>query len=300
MSVNTCVVIVGPTAVGKTSLAIRLAKRFHTDIISADSRQCYHEMNIGVAKPSTLLLAQVKHYFINSHSIHQEVNAALFEQYALASANEIFEKRPIAVMVGGTGLYVQAFCEGMDEMPVIVDGIRNEIKAGYEKHGLEWLQQQLRQKDPNFFDKAEIFNPQRLMRALEVKMSTGRSIQSFHTRQKKNREFVIKKIGLELPREILYKNINQRVEEMFSTGLTEEVAGLLPFRHLNALNTVGYKELFGYLEGRFSKKEAIDLIKRNTRHYAKRQLTWFKKDSAIKWFSPDDVEAILSELRVES
>lgn len=296
MRVNTCIVIVGPTAVGKTFLAIELAKMFNTEIISADSRQCYRELNIGVAKPPPALLQEIKHYFINSHSIQQEVNAAVFEQYALACAKEIFTKHPVSVMVGGTGLYVQAFCEGMDEIPEVGEGIRDELKAAYEKYGLEWLQQELKKKDPLFFETAEVLNPQRLMRALEVKISTGRSIQYFHTKQEKERNFVIKKIGLELPREVLYSNVNQRVDEMISDGLIEEVMALLPFRHLNALNTVGYKELFRYLDGGVSKDESIDLIKKNTRHYAKRQLTWFKKDSAIKWFRPDDLQGILREL----
>lgn len=300
MGVNTCIVIVGPTAVGKTSLAIRLAKLFNTAIISADSRQCYLEMNIGVAKPAPAFLREIKHYFINSHSITQEVNAGLFEQYALSSLKEIFFNSQVALMVGGTGLYVQALCEGMDEIPVIVPDIRNEIIAGYKKYGLEWLQQRVKQNDPAYFDKAEIYNPQRLMRSLEVNLSTGRSIQSFHTNQQKKRNFLIKKIGLELPREILYQNINKRVDEMITEGLIDEVRALLPFKHLNALNTVGYKEIFGYLEGQLTRGEAIEAIKKSTRHYSKRQLTWFKKDGSIRWFAPDDLDGIMRELRVES
>ena len=293
MGVNTCIVVVGPTAVGKTSLAIQLAKAFQTDIISADSRQCYREMSIGVAKPLLHSLQETRHYFIDSHSIHEEVNAALFEQYALASVNEIFAKRQTAIMVGGTGLYVRAFCDGMDEIPVIVLNVRREIIRDYKENGLEWLQRQVKENDPAYFEKAEILNPQRLMRALEVKISTGRSIQSFHTGQQKSRDFLIRKIGLELPREILYRNINERVDKMIAEGLIDEVRSLFACRHLSALNTVGYKELFPYLEGKIPKEEAIDAIKQNTRHYAKRQMTWFKKDSTVTWFKPGDIEGIL-------
>lgn len=292
-SIPICIVIVGPTAVGKTVFALELAKKLHTKIISADSRQCYRELNIGVGKPSAQQLQQVKHYFINSHSIHQEVNAALFEQYALAAVTEIFKTAMHAVVVGGTGLYVDAFCNGMDDVPLIVPEIRNIVISFYKENGLGWLQEEVKSNDPEYFKVAETLNPQRLMRALEVKLSTGRSILSYHTRQKKNRDFSIIKIGLELPKDILYNQINRRVDEMIKDGLEEEVSNLFPSKNLNALNTVGYKEMFSFFDGKISFTESIDLIKKNTRQYAKRQMTWFKKDKLVRWIHPGDHTAII-------
>lgn len=284
---KTCIVIVGPTAVGKTSLAVKTAQHFQTKIISADSRQCFKELNIGVAKPSDEELKAVEHFFISSHSIHDNVNAAVFEQYALQKINEIFRNNDIAVMVGGTGLYVKAFCNGIDEVPVIDPEIRREIQAGYEREGMEWLQKQVEKNDPVYFARGEIKNPQRLMRALEVKLSTGRSIMVFQTQQKKKRDFDIVKIGLQLPRQQLYKNINSRVDAMIGAGLVDEVKELERYKKLNALQTVGYRELFGYLSGSLGLADAVEMIKINTRQYAKRQMTWFGKDEEIKWCEPD-------------
>lgn len=285
---KTCIIICGPTAVGKTSFAIKLAKHFNTAIISADSRQCFKELNIGVAKPSAAELNSVKHYFINSHSIHEDVNAASFEQYALKAADNIFQHNDVAVMVGGTGLYIRAFCEGMDELPVIDPAIREKLVRGYESNGLAWLQHEAKEQDPVYFQQGETKNPQRLMRALEVKLSTGKSIIEFQTRQKKARPFNIIKTGLQLPKEQLHQNINSRVDMMMQEGLLEEVRSLLPLKQLNALQTVGYKELFSYLGGEISLEAAVDLIKKNTRQYAKRQITWFKKDEATNWIGADD------------
>ncbi|MGI8582328.1 MAG: tRNA (adenosine(37)-N6)-dimethylallyltransferase MiaA [Chitinophagaceae bacterium] len=282
------VVIVGPTAVGKTSFAITLAQHFNTQIISADSRQCYKELNIGVAKPSTEKLQKVKHYFINSHSIHDEVNAKVFEEYSLLKAKEIFKNNDAAITVGGTGLFIKAFCEGMDEVPVIETAIRNTIVTNYNNGGLEWLIGEVKKTDPIFFFRGEIKNPQRMMRALEVKFSTGRSIIEFQSHKKKERYFKIFKIGLELQKEELYQNINNRVEAMMKNGLLNEVKSLYPFKNLNALQTVGYKELFDHIEGKMSLEKAIEQIKINTRHYAKRQMTWFKKDKDVTWFSAAD------------
>lgn len=271
---------------GKTAFAIEVAKTLQTRIISADSRQCYRELNIGVGKPSEAQLQQIKHYFINSHSIHQEVNAASFEQYALKAIKEIFKIADHAVVVGGTGLYIDAFCNGMDNMPLITPEVRNSITNGYRENGIEWLQEEIRRIDHEYFEDGEILNPRRLMRALEVKLSTGRSIISYHTRQKKNRTFSIVKIGLELPRDVLYQQINTRVDEMVKNGLEDEIRNLIAFENLNALNTVGYKELFKFFHGHSSLSESIELIKKNTRHYAKRQMTWFKKDESVKWIHP--------------
>lgn len=284
---KTCIVIVGPTAVGKTSLAVQTALHFKTKIISADSRQCFKELNIGVAKPSTAELKQVQHYFISSHSIKEEMNAAVFEQYALEKIKDIFKDNEVAVMVGGTGLYVKSFCNGIDEVPVIDPAIREKIIADFEWEGLEWLQKEVEKADPLFFAKGEIKNPQRLMRALEVKLSTGKSIIEFQTQQKKQRDFNIVKIGLELPKEQLHKNINSRVDAMMKAGLLEEVKKLVPHKKLNALQTVGYRELFGHLIGDLPLEDAIEIIKINTRQYAKRQMTWFKKDEEVNWCAPE-------------
>ena len=293
MKSKTVIVIAGPTAVGKTSLAIDLAKHFHTQIISADSRQCFRELNVGVAKPTEDQLHQVKHYFINSHSIHEELNAAIFEQYALQSVESIFMHHDVAVMVGGTGLYIQAFCEGLDQIPQISPGIREKIKANYERSGLGWLQEQVRSKDPEYFETGEIENPQRLMRALEVVSETGKSIRQFQRNKKATRSFSIIKIGLQLPKEQLHSNIHHRVDEMMRNGLLAEVESLVPFQSLPALRTVGYTELFSYLEGKMPLEAAVDLIKANTRQYAKRQLTWFRKDALITWIAPDERQRII-------
>lgn len=283
---KTCIIIAGPTAVGKTAYAIALAKYFNTQIISADSRQCFKELNIAVAKPSAEELNIVPHHFINSHSVHDEVNAAVFENYALQQLNKIFLTDDVAIMVGGTGLYIKAFCEGIDEIPDIDIELRNKIIAGYQNNGLAWLQQQVEKDDPLYFSEGETQNPQRLMRALEVKLSTGKSIVQYQTKEKKQRDFNIVKIALELPREQLYARINQRVDVMLTDGLVEEAKQLLSLRNLNALQTVGYRELFDYFDGTTTLDRAVELIKQNTRHYAKRQLTWFKKDAEWKWISP--------------
>ena len=283
---KTCIVIVGPTAVGKTPIAVKTALHFRTEIISADSRQCFKELNIGVAKPSAEELQQVKHHFINSHSINNEMNAAIFEQYALEKINEIFKNHDVAVMVGGTGLYVKTFCNGIDEVPVIDEKIREKINADFEWEGLEWLQKEVEKNDPVYYAKGEIKNPHRLLRALEVKLSTGRSIIEFQTQQKKHRNFNIIKIGLELPKEQLHKNINGRVDAMMRAGLLEEVKKLAAYKKLNALQTVGYRELFGHLAGDLTLEDAVEIIKINTRQYAKRQMTWFKKDEEVRWCEP--------------
>jgi tRNA dimethylallyltransferase len=283
---NTVLIISGPTAVGKTSFAIELAKHFQTNIISADSRQCYRELNIGVARPSVEELSSVKHYFIASHSVTDELNAGSFEKYALAAAEEIFQKNKIAIMVGGTGLYIKAFCDGIDPMPIVPVEVRNEVIHGYEQKGLIWLQKELQQKDTSFWETAEQQNPQRLMRALEVLYATGQSIMFYRTEKKAERPFRILKFGLELPKEILHQRIHQRIDKMMGAGLLEEVKSLMPYKANNALQTVGYRELFDHLEGNCTLEQAIVNIKTNTRHYAKRQMTWFKKEKEINWLSP--------------
>ena len=289
---KTVIVIAGPTGVGKTAVAIQLANHFHTEIISADSRQCFKEMKIGVARPSAEELKEVSHHFIASHSVQDEVNAVVFEEYALKKANELFKKHDVIIMAGGTGLYIKAFCEGMDDIPAIDPEIRSNIVEQYELKGIEWLQEEIQKKDPGFYQAGEIKNPQRLMRALEVKESTGQSILSFRKGKKAKRDFNIIKIALELPKEELQHNINTRVDKMIATGLVEEVKSIAAFRHLNALQTVGYTEIFDYLDNKISLEQASELIKKNTRQYAKRQLTWFRKDKEFQWFNPAEAEQI--------
>ncbi|MEO7801480.1 MAG: tRNA (adenosine(37)-N6)-dimethylallyltransferase MiaA, partial [Ginsengibacter sp.] len=238
---NTCIIIAGPTAVGKTALSIALAKHFNTEITSADSRQCYLELNIGVAKPSPEELQNVPHYFINSHSIKDEVNVKIFETYALEKLNSIFHKNPVAIVVGGTGLYINVLCRGVDDMPIVPEEIKEEINTAYKQNGLEWLQRKIAMEDELYVANGEIKNPFRLMRALAVKRTTGQSILFYQTQTKKVRPFKIILIGLDLPKEMLYDRINIRVDNMIEKGLYDEVKLLLPFRHLQALQTVGYR-----------------------------------------------------------
>ena len=291
MSNHTVYIIVGPTAVGKTSFAISLAQHLKTEIISADARQCYAELSIGVARPSLEELSKVPHHFIASHSVNETVNAQVFENYALAKADELFKTHHSVVMVGGTGLYIKAFCEGLDLIPAIDPAIREDIIKQYEKLGLRWLQKEVSVKDPMYWAKGEQQNPQRLMRALEVMLGTGASIVSFQIKNKITRPFNIVKVGLELPRAQLYERINQRVISMVENGLESEVRNLLPQNHLNALQTVGYSEWTPYFEGNLSKEKVIENIQQNTRHYAKRQMTWFKKDPEITWHLSDQIKA---------
>ena len=290
---KTVIIICGPTAAGKTTVSIQLAKHFQTEIISADSRQCFKELNIGVARPSEDELQKVKHHFVASHSINQEVNAVVFEKFALQKTNELFQQQNVIVMVGGTGLYLKAFCEGLDSVPDIDEVIRQNIIHNYETKGMEWLMQEVKLKDPVFYGTGEIQNPQRMMRALEVMEATGQSIVSFRKGAKAERDFAIIKTGLELPKEELHRNINTRTDKMMEAGLLNEVRELMPFKKLNALQTVGYKEMFDYINGDISLDDAVSQIKIATRQYAKRQLTWFKKDKSITWFHPQQTENII-------
>ena len=289
---KTVIIISGPTAVGKTAVAIRLAKYFETEIISADSRQCFKELSIGVARPSEQELKEVPHHFIASHSVQEELTAATFEQFALQKINELFQVNDIVVMVGGTGLYIKAFCEGLDLIPEIDPAIRQEIVRSYEASGINWLQEQLEKKDPLFSQAGEMQNPQRMMRALEVVESTGQSILSFRKGEKVKRDFNIIKIGLELPKAELHSSIHMRVDNMMEAGLLEEVKRLVHFRNLNALQTVGYAEIVEYIDDNISLQKAMEQIKTHTRQYAKRQLTWFKKDKEFTWFHPSQVEKL--------
>jgi tRNA dimethylallyltransferase len=289
---KTVVIVAGPTAVGKTAFAIQLALHFQSEIISADSRQCYRELKIGVARPSEEELAIVPHHFIASHGIQDNITAADFEQYALQKAGELFQRHQTIVVTGGTGLYIKAFCEGFDAVPQVPAEVREKIIREYEEKGMAWLQETIRLRDPRFYQFGEVQNPQRMLRALEVRTFTGKSILEFRTGNKAQRDFEIVKLGIEIPREELKERIGGRVDQMMQAGLLEEVKSLLPYRHLNALQTVGYAELFRHLDGEISLADAVQLIKTHTRQYAKRQMTWFKKDPEIHWISADTRKAL--------
>lgn len=296
-SEKTLFVIVGPTAVGKTALSITLAKHWGTEIVSADSRQVYREMEIGTAKPDPAELSEVKHHFINTHSIHQEFNAGQYEREAYPVLQALFEKHRHVVMVGGSGLYIKAVLDGFDEIPDVPDSVRLSIENDYAEKGLAWLQAELLKLDPHLFATIDQQNPHRLIRALEVRMHTGQSIQHFRGKSKKNHAFKVVKIGLELDREHLYQRINIRMDKMIEEGLFEEAERLFPMRHLNALQTVGYQEIFDFLEGKYDRDEAVRLLKQHSRHYAKRQLTWFKRDQEIRWVNTNRPNAeLLQEL----
>lgn len=292
------IVIVGPTAVGKTKLAIQLAKIFHSEIISADSRQLYKEMTIGTAKPSLSEMEDVKHHFIDEISVEKNYDAGQYGRDALNLINKIFETAHTLILCGGSGLYIKAVLEGFDEMPDIPEDLRQEIIEEYNEKGLDWLQDQVRINDPEYFNEVDQRNPQRLMRALEVIRHSGLSASSFRRKEKRELPFNVVKIGLELDRKVLYDRINQRVDDMFEAGLLEEARKLYPKKSLNALQTVGYQELFGYFDGDDDLEEAVRLLKRNTRRYAKRQMTWFKKDQGIEWFPPDDIQQIVAFIGV--
>jgi tRNA dimethylallyltransferase len=290
---KTVIIITGPTASGKTALAMELAMHFNTSIISADSRQCFRELHIGVAKPSPAQLSAVRHFFVNSHSILEEVNASIFESLALSWCEETFSGTDTLIMCGGTGLYIKAFREGLDEIPPIDEGIRKKITDQYHDQGILWLQQSVQHSDPLFYESGEMTNPQRMMRALEVIQSTGKSIMTYRKLKKRQRNFRLLEFGIRVPRKELYLRIDDRVDEMMRTGLLEEAGSLLPYQHLNALQTVGYTELFQHLQGKSGLEESVSLIKQNTRHYAKRQITWLNKNEHLIWLENDFKKNIL-------
>jgi tRNA dimethylallyltransferase len=293
---KTVVIIGGPTASGKTGVAISLAKHLDTEIISADSRQCFKELNIGVARPSSNELSLVPHHFIATHSIHEKVTAATFETYALQKADDLFVHKDVVVMAGGTGLYIRAFCEGLDAIPEVPDAVREEVNALYQKQGLAGLQAQIAKLDAAYYTTGEMQNPQRLMRALEVYKTTGQSIIAFRNGAKASRPFRIIKVALDLPKDVLHQNINARVNAMVQQGLLAEVQSLFLYQNLNALQTVGYKEMFAYLNGDRVFDDAVSAIKQNTRRYAKRQLTWFRKDKSFTWLPAHDIDAIINHV----
>ena len=291
---NILVSVVGPTAVGKTALAIEIAKYFNTEIVSADSRQFYREMNIGTAKPDKEELAQVKHHFIDSLSIKSHYSVGMYEKEALVLLDELFQRHDVVVLVGGSGLFFKAIWEGFDEMPAVDLELRASLNRWFEEEGLEPMLKELKEKDPEYFGLVDQQNHQRVIRALEVIRSSGETFTSFRKgKAVSNRNFVNLKFGLNMDREILFDRINKRMDLMIDAGLFEEAKALFPYKDHNALQTVGYTEIFNYLEGKYDLEEAVRLLKRNSRRYAKRQLTWFRKDEEIKWYQPNESERII-------
>lgn len=286
MSAKNLIVIIGPTAVGKTALAVALARHYATEIVSGDSRQVYRELVVGTAKPSDAERAAVVHHLVDSHSIHDALDAARYGATARDLLATLFQQHDTVIVCGGSGLYVQALLEGFDEMPPVPASVRKSIVTGYAQLGLPWLQREVRTLDPVFFDKTDQRNPHRLMRALELLRVAGLPIDQLRTKKISSLPYHVIKIGLELPRQELYERINRRVDEMMSRGLWQEAETLFPFRNLPPLQTVGYQEIFDALAGEMDRQAAVERIKRNTRRYAKRQLTWFKRDAAVHWFHP--------------
>lgn len=291
---KTLLVVQGPTGIGKSNLSIQLAKHFQTEIISADSRQLFKELSIGTAVPTPEELKQVPHHLIHSHSILEDYNASRFETEALELIDQLFTRLNLLVMTGGSMLYVDAVCKGIDDQPDVDLQIREKLMHELEEKGIEHLRLQLKQLDETYYQQVDLKNPKRLIRALEVCLMTGKPYSSFRTETTKKRPFQILKIGLNMDREQLYDRINQRVDQMMQAGLEAEARSIYAHRHLNSLNTVGYKELFAWFDKEISKEKAVELIKRNSRRYARKQLTWLRKDEAIHWFEPHQTNEIIA------
>lgn len=296
---KTLIVVVGPTGIGKTALAIALAQYYHSEIISADSRQFFKEMHIGTAKPSADELTQAPHHFINSHSIKTLFSTGDFEVQGIQKIEELFKKHNIAILVGGSGLYIDAICKGLDKLPEIDLAIRERLNTQLAEKGISIIQKQLKELDPEYYSKVDQSNPQRMIRGLEVVLSSGKKLSSLLTANKKIRSFNIIKIGLNLDRALLYERINQRVDLMMKAGLLEEVESLFTYRQYNALNTVGYTELFDYLDNKTDLETAVAMIKQNTRRFAKRQLTWFRRDENTVWFEPNQTTEVIEFIKVK-
>ncbi len=293
---KTLIVIIGPTGTGKTNLSIKLAQKFNTSIISSDSRQIYKELKIGTATPTKEELSQAKHYMIANKSIHDYFSAGIYEIEVLKIIEEIFKANDVAILAGGSGMYIDAVCKGIDIQPDIEPQIRQKVINQFKEEGIESLRFDLQRLDSEHYKFVDLNNPQRIMKALEICIQTGKTYTSFLKNKKKERSFNIIKIGLERPREELYERINKRVDIMLEEGLVEEAKQLHKHKNLNALNTVGYKELFAFFEDEYDLNEAIRLIKRNSRRYAKRQITWHKKDDEITWFHPSETQKIIEYL----
>ena len=293
---KTLIVITGPTAVGKTDLCLDIAKYFGIPIINADSRQIYREIKIGTAAPTEEQLQQVRHYFVGTQSLTDYYSASIYEQEVMSLLDTLFQTSDYALLSGGSMMYIDAVCNGIDDIPTVDDETRNTLKRRLVEEGLESLCEQLHILDPEHYEVVDKKNPRRVVHALEICLMTGKTYTSFRTNERKVRPFQIIKIGLNREREIIYDRINRRVDNMMEQGFLDEARSVYPLRHLNALNTVGYKELFAYLDGKWSVDEAIERIKGNTRRYARKQLTWYKKDPYITWFSPNDKSLILNHI----
>ncbi|OFY97920.1 MAG: tRNA (adenosine(37)-N6)-dimethylallyltransferase MiaA [Bacteroidetes bacterium RIFCSPLOWO2_12_FULL_31_6] len=293
------IIIIGPTGVGKTNLSIELALHFKTEIISADSRQIYKELHIGTAKPSEKECSTVPHHFINSHSINDLFNVGKYEQECIYLLTKLFQNHNSLILVGGTGLYIDAICNGIDVLPETDIKIRNELENLFAQQGIKALQEKLKEVDIEYYKIVDLNNRHRLIRALEVSLVSGKPYSSFRKKNIAHRTFTPIKIGLNINREALYDRINKRVDGMIKQGLVEEAKNLFPYKHLNAMQTVGYQELFDHFEGKITLEQAIELIKQNSRRYAKRQLTWFKRDKKITWFEPNEKEKIIDFIKLE-
>lgn len=291
---NTLIVVLGPTGVGKSDISIQLANYFSTDIISADSRQFFRELSIGTAVPAEEDLKSVIHHFIHSRSIHDYYNVSEYETEAIDRINQLFKKKNPLILAGGSMLYIDTICKGIDDIPTVTSEIRQEVVSWYAENGLEALQQRLLNLDPEYHGIVDLNNPKRLLHAVEICQMTGKTFTSFRKNTVRERPFGIVKIGINQDREILYRRINERVERMMEAGLLDEARSVYPYKHLNSLNTVGYKELFAYFDGNCTLDEAVDLIKRNSRKYARKQLTWFRRDNEIAWFEPEQIQDIIS------
>ena len=291
---KTLIVITGPTAVGKTALCLDIAKHFDIPIINADSRQIFRELKIGTARPTEEQMREVKHYFVGMLGLEDYYSASLFEQQVLELLEQLFQTHDYALMTGGSMMYIDAVCDGIDDIPTIDEQTRDTMKRRLAEEGLEALCDELQRLDPEYYEIVDRQNPRRVVHALEICMMTGKTYTSFRKREKRERPFQIIKIGLNRPREELYERINQRVDQMMADGLLDEVRSLYPKKELNALNTVGYKELFDYIDGRWSLEEAVERIKGNTRRYARKQLTWYKKDPQICWFNVNEENKMIN------
>ncbi|MEE4285052.1 MAG: tRNA (adenosine(37)-N6)-dimethylallyltransferase MiaA [Mariniphaga sp.] len=287
------IIITGPTAIGKTRVAIKTAYFLNTEIVSADSRQIYRELSIGTAVPSAAELNSIKHHFIHSHSIHDNYNASRYETEAMELLEKLFKKYNTVVLTGGSMLYIDAVCKGIDIMPDVDPELRQNLKTKLNDEGIESVRFQLKQLDPEYYKQVDLKNPARIVHALEICLMTGKPYSSFRTSFNKKRPFSVTKIGLDCNRAELHQRINRRVDEMIEAGLEKEARGVYPFKHLNSLNTVGYREFFAHFNGEISKEKAVELIKRNSRRYARKQLTWFRKDAEMNWFHPQDSEKVI-------
>lgn len=294
---KTLVILTGPTGIGKTNVGIEIAQYFNTEIVSSDSRQIFKELCIGTAVPTKKELSAIPHHFIHSHSISENYNASRYETEALALLEKLFDKHDIVLLVGGSMLYIDAVCKGIDVMPDVDPEIRNSLKTQLKKEGVESLRMQLKKLDPDYYAMVDLKNPTRIVHALEICIMTGKPYSSFRLNPNKKRPFSMIKIGLNCDRDILHKRINKRVDQMIDAGLEKEAKNVYSQKNLNALNTVGYREWFAYFDGEISKEKAIELIKRNSRRYARKQLTWFRKDAQMSWFEPNQAKQIIAHIK---